>query len=95
MTDAPLQRTPLYDRHVALGARMMGFGGFEMPLQYTSILEEHMAVRQAAGLFDVSHMGEIFVRGPHALAFVQHLVTNDAARLYDGRALYTVMPSHC
>jgi aminomethyltransferase len=91
MTETSLKRTPLYSRHVALGARMVGFGGFEMPLQYTSIIEEHLAVRQAAGLFDVSHMGEIFVRGSQAFAFVQHLITNDAARLYDGRALYTVM----
>ncbi|MFQ5571763.1 MAG: glycine cleavage system aminomethyltransferase GcvT, partial [Rhodothermales bacterium] len=67
------------------------FGGFDMPVQYTGIIEEHMAVREAAGLFDVSHMGEVFVRGPQAFAFVQHLVTNDASRLYDGRAMYTVM----
>src|SRR5690554_3590886 len=91
MAETTLKRTPLYDRHVALGARMMGFGGFEMPVQYSSIIDEHLAVRRAAGLFDVSHMGEIFVRGPHAFDFVQHLITNDAARLYDGRALYTVM----
>ncbi len=86
-----LQRTPLYETHRALGAKMMPFGGFEMPVQYAGILEEHRAVRQAAGLFDVSHMGEVLVRGAGALDFVQHLVTNDAATLYDGRALYTVM----
>ena len=91
MAETTLKRTPLYDRHVALGARMMGFGGFEMPVQYSSIIDEHLAVRRAAGLFDVSHMGEIFVRGPRAFDFVQHLITNDASRLYDGRALYTVM----
>lgn len=91
MAETTLKRTPLYECHLALGARMMGFGGFEMPVQYTSIIDEHLAVRQAAGLFDVSHMGEIFVRGPQAFAFVQHLITNDASRLYNGRALYTVM----
>lgn len=91
--DSPgtLKTTPLHDRHVDLGARMMPFGGFEMPVQYTGIIEEHVAVRTAAGMFDVSHMGEIFVRGPHAFEFVQQLVTNDAARLYDSRAMYTVM----
>lgn len=93
MADASvtLKTTPLHAAHRALGARMMGFGGFDMPVQYTSIIEEHKAVRTAAGLFDVSHMGEVMVHGPHALDFVQRLVTNDAARLSDGRALYTVM----
>ncbi|QXD14702.1 glycine cleavage system aminomethyltransferase GcvT [Rhodocaloribacter litoris] len=86
-----LKQTPLHDVHRALGARMTPFAGFEMPLQYSGILNEHLAVRQAAGLFDVSHMGEFFVRGPRAFDFVQHLVTNDAARLTDGRAMYTVM----
>lgn len=86
-----LHQTPLHDVHQALGARMMAFGGFDMPVQYTSIIDEHKAVRTAAGLFDISHMGEVMVRGPEALAFVQHLVTNDAAKLYDGRAMYTVM----
>jgi aminomethyltransferase len=70
---------------------MVPFAGFEMPIQYSGIIEEHLAVRKAAGIFDVSHMGEIFVRGPHALEFVQNLITNDAERLYDGRAMYTVM----
>ena len=86
-----LERTPLYETHTALGAKMMPFGGFEMPVQYSGILDEHRAVREAAGLFDVSHMGEVFVRGPGAFDFVQHLVTNDAASLYDGRAMYSVM----
>ena len=90
--DVPtLKKTPLHATHQALGARMMGFGGFDMPVQYTSIIDEHNAVRERAGLFDVSHMGEVLVRGPHAFAFVQHLVTNDAGRLYDGRAMYAVM----
>lgn len=89
--DSSPRRTPLYDAHVALGARMMPFGGFEMPVQYTSIIDEHQAVRRHAGLFDVSHMGEVRVRGPHAFAFVQHLVTNDVGKLSDGRAQYTTM----
>lgn len=88
---ASLKKTPLYDRHVALGARMMAFGGYDMPVQYSGIIEEHRAVREAAGLFDVSHMGEVRVTGPEAFAFVQQLVTNDAAKLTDGRAMYTAM----
>ena len=76
-----LQRTPLHAAHVALGAKMMPFGGFDMPVQYAGILAEHRAVREAAGLFDVSHMGEVEVAGPDALAFVQLLVTNDVSAL--------------
>jgi aminomethyltransferase len=93
MADASdtLKTTPLHDVHEDLGARMMGFGGFDMPVQYSSIIEEHMAVREDAGLFDVSHMGELLVSGPEALPLIQRLVTNDASALYDGRAMYTVM----
>jgi len=86
-----LKTTPLHDVHESLEARMMGFGGFDMPVQYSSIIEEHMAVRNDAGLFDVSHMGELLVEGPNALDLIQGLVTNDASKLYDGRAMYTVM----
>ena len=86
-----IKTTPLHAVHVALGAKMMPFAGFDMPVQYSGIIDEHHAVRQAAGLFDVSHMGEVFVRGPQAFEFVQRLVTNDAAKLYDGKAMYTVM----
>jgi len=70
---------------------MTGFAGFDMPVQYSGIVDEHRAVREAAGLFDVSHMGEVFVEGPQAFAFVQHLVTNDASKLFDGRVMYSVM----
>jgi aminomethyltransferase len=93
MADSPntLKTTPLHGVHDSLGARMMGFGGFDMPVQYSSIIEEHMAVRNDAGLFDVSHMGELRVEGSGALALIQRLVTNDASKLYDGRAMYTVM----
>ena len=86
-----LQRTPLRDFHAAHGARLVDFAGWEMPVQYRSILEEHKAVRRTAGLFDVSHMGEVDVRGPQALAFLEHLVTNEVAKLYPGRVLYSPM----
>jgi aminomethyltransferase len=86
-----LLRTPLRDFHAAHGARLVNFAGWEMPVQYRSILEEHKAVRRAAGLFDVSHMGEVDVRGPQALAFLNRLVTNDVAKLHPGRVLYSPM----
>lgn len=91
MDPQTLKKTPLHDIHVALGAKMMPFGGFDMPVQYSGIIDEHMAVRQAAGLFDVSHMGEFLLEGPEAFNTVQRLVTNDASKLYDGRAMYTAM----
>lgn len=84
-------RTPLYDRHVAAGARMVEFGGYEMPLQYSSIREEHIAVRTRAGLFDLSHMGEVRIAGDGAEQTVQRLLTNDSSRLEPGAALYSVM----
>ncbi len=86
-----LRRTPLYPRHVRLGARLVEFGGWEMPVQYAGIVEEHRAVRTAAGVFDVSHMGEVEVEGPGALASVQRIITNDAGRLGVGGGLYTPM----
>ena len=86
-----LKKTPLHAVHRTLEARMAAFGGYEMPIQYSGIIDEHHAVRQQAGLFDVSHMGEIMVRGPRARAFIQQLVTNDVEALYGGRAMYTVM----
>lgn len=87
-SDAPLQRTPLWARHVEAGAKMVPFAGFEMPVVYASILDEHRAVRTRAGLFDVSHMGEVRVSGPAALAFAQRLLTNDAAGTRVGRVRY-------
>lgn len=86
-----LKRTPLRDFHAAHGARLVDFAGWEMPVQYRSILEEHKAVRSAAGLFDVSHMGEVDVRGPEAGKFLDHLVTNNVAKLFPGRVLYSPM----
>jgi glycine cleavage system T protein (aminomethyltransferase) len=85
------RRTPLWDRHVALGARMVEFGGYEMPLQYSGIRDEHLAVRGRAGVFDISHMGEVLFTGPGAEASVQRLVANDVSRLVPGGALYGVM----
>ena len=87
----PLKRTPLYQEHVAAGARMVPFSGWEMPVQYTGIIEEHRAARQAIGLFDVSHMGEFEVEGPGALAALQHLTTNDVAGLEIGQVQYSVL----
>jgi aminomethyltransferase len=86
-----LKRTPLRDFHAAHGARLVDFAGWEMPVQYRSILEEHKAVRRAAGLFDVSHMGEVDVCGPDAGRFLNYLVTNDVAKLFPGRVLYSPM----
>ena len=93
MTDAPntLLKTPLHARHVAMGAKMVPFGGWEMPVQYSGIREEHLAVRGAAGLFDVSHMGEIEIAGRDALAAVQRISSNDASRLDIGQAHYSAL----
>ena len=88
---AELKRTPLYPAHVRAGAKLVDFAGFEMPVQYRSVLEEHEAVRQRAGLFDVSHMGEIVFDGPSALRAVQRLVTNDLAACADGQAMYAAI----
>jgi glycine cleavage system T protein (aminomethyltransferase) len=87
-----LKRTPLYAEHERLGAKLVPFAGFVMPVQYpTGIIAEHLAVRRRAGLFDVSHMGEVDVTGPQALALVQSITTNDAGRLEVGQAQYSVM----
>lgn len=91
-TPGALKRTPLNDIHRQLGARMVEFGGWDMPVQYPGgILEEHRAVREAAGLFDVSHMGEFEIRGPDATAYLSRVITNDPAKLEVGQAQYTVM----
>ena len=89
-----LKKTCLHDRHVALGAQMSPFGGFDMPIQYKGIIEEHNAVREACGVFDVSHMGEVFVTGPQAEKFVNYIFTNDVAGLPDGGILYGMMMNH-
>jgi aminomethyltransferase len=86
-----LQHTPLHERHVAAGARMVPFAGFDMPVMYTSILEEHRTVRASAGLFDVSHMGEVRLRGRDAAALAQRLLTNDVSGMDDGRVRYGLL----
>jgi aminomethyltransferase len=86
-----MNRTPLFEEHVKLGAKMVPFGGFEMPVQYSGIKKEHIAVREAAGIFDVSHMGEVLVEGPAALAFIQQITINNAAVLEPGKAQYSAM----
>ena len=85
------KRTCLYDKHLSLGAFMSPFGGFEMPIQYTGIAPEHMAVREHVGLFDVSHMGEVIVRGKDAECYVQHIFTNDIAGAPVGKIYYGMM----
>src|SRR3954469_6494636 len=86
-----LRRTPLYDRHVAAGAKLVPFAGGEMPVQYAGIREEHVAVRTGAGVFDVSHMGEIETTAPQAAGFLQRILSNDVDRLAQGGAQYSVL----
>ena len=88
---APLKKTALNAAHRALKAKMVDFGGWDMPVEYSGLIAEHLAVRTAVGLFDVSHMGEIQFRGPGALAAVQHITMNDASRLKDGQAHYSAL----
>jgi aminomethyltransferase len=84
-------RTPLYDAHVKAGARLVEFAGWDMPVQYAGILEEHAAVRERCGIFDVSHMGEVTIEGPRALEAAQRLVTNDLTKCKDGQAQYSAL----
>jgi glycine cleavage system T protein (aminomethyltransferase) len=86
-----LRRTPLYERHAAAGARLVPFAGWEMPVQYAGIREEHVAVRTGAGVFDVSHMGQVQTRGPDARSFLQRVLSNDVRRIPEGGAQYSVM----
>ncbi len=86
-----LRRTPLHDRHVALGARMVPFAGWEMPVQYEGVIPEHRAVRRDAGAFDVSHMGELEVEGPRATELLQSALSNDLGRIQPGQAQYTLL----
>jgi aminomethyltransferase len=86
-----LLRTPLYDRHVQLGARLVPFAGWEMPVQYEGVIPEHLAVRRDCGVFDVSHMGELEVEGPHARGFLQSLLSNDLDRIGPDKAQYTLL----
>ena len=86
-----LRRTPLHDRHVALGARMVPFAGWEMPVQYEGVIPEHRAVRRDAGAFDVSHMGELEVEGPRATELLQSALSNDLGQIEPGQAQYTLL----
>ena len=89
-----MKHTPLSSIHEALGARMAEFAGYYMPISYEGIKEEHLAVREKAGIFDVSHMGEFEVKGPHALSLLQQVTTNDVSKLEIGQAQYSCMPNH-
>jgi aminomethyltransferase len=86
-----MKKTKLYDIHIKNGAKIVEFAGYQMPIQYSSIIGEHKAVRQSAGVFDVSHMGEVFIKGDKALDFVQEITVNDASKLTDGRVQYSAM----
>src|SRR5512137_1196511 len=94
---AELRQTPLNELHRRSGAKMVAFGGWDMPVEYSGLIAEHMAVRTAAGLFDVSHMGQFEVEGEGALAFLQRVTCNDVAKLALGQAQYSAlpMPSGC
>ena len=88
-----LKYIPLNDLHVKLGGKMVPFAGYNMPVRYTSDIDEHMTVRKGVGVFDVSHMGEFLVKGPHALELIQRVTSNDAAKLVDGQAQYSCLPN--
>lgn len=88
-----LKNIPLRELHASLGGKMVPFAGFDMPVRYSSDKEEHLAVRNSVGVFDVSHMGEFFVTGEHALALIQHVTSNDASKLVDGQAQYSCFPN--
>ncbi|MCA1741908.1 MAG: hypothetical protein LC630_05505 [Bacteroidales bacterium] len=88
-----MKNTPFLKFHEALGARLIPFAGYNMPVEYTGITEEHITVREKAGVFDVSHMGEFWVNGPRALEFLQYITTNDVSALTDGKVQYTCFPN--
>lgn len=88
-----MKKTALYDVHVALGAKIVPFAGYEMPVQYEGVTAEHHTVRNAVGMFDVSHMGEFFISGPHALELIQKVTSNDASTLVPGKAQYSCLPN--
>ena len=91
-TAGALRKTPLNALHRESGAKMVAFGGWEMPVEYSGLIREHLAVRKSAGLFDVSHMGQLEVLGPAALAFLQRVTANNVAKLADGQAQYSALP---
>jgi aminomethyltransferase len=92
-TTAALKNTALSEKHIALGAKMVPFAGYNMPVSYTGLNEEHLAVRNSVGVFDVSHMGEFILKGEKVLDLIQYITTNDASQLYDGRVQYSCLPN--
>lgn len=84
-----MKTTPFTEKHIALGAKMHEFAGYNMPIEYTGIIDEHLTVCNSVGVFDVSHMGEFWVKGPHALAFLQKVTSNNVAALVPGKIQYT------
>src|SRR5690349_3932444 len=94
MDSTALKYVPLNDLHTQLGGKMVPFAGYNMPVRYSSDIEEHMTVRNDVGVFDVSHMGEFMVRGPKALELIQLVTSNDAAKLADGKIQYSCFPNH-
>ena len=88
-----MKRTAFYNDHVAMGGKIVPFAGFEMPVQFEGVTVEHETVRNGVGVFDVSHMGEFWVKGPKALDFVQWVTSNDASKLYDGKVQYSCYPN--
>ncbi|MBA3900634.1 MAG: glycine cleavage system aminomethyltransferase GcvT, partial [Bacteroidetes bacterium] len=92
-TTTTTKKTPFYQKHIALGAKMVPFAGYEMPVQYSGVNDEHLTVRKAVGVFDVSHMGEFILKGSKALDLIQRVTTNDASLLTDGKVQYSCMPN--
>jgi len=86
-----MKKTPIYETHKKLNARLIDFGGWQLPVQYTSIVEEHNAVRECAGLFDVSHMGEIEIKGNQSKEFINNLITNDISNMNNNQLIYSPM----
>jgi aminomethyltransferase len=93
IADSQLKKVPLHEKHIEMGAKMVPFAGFIMPVRYSSDIEEHNTVRNRVGVFDVSHMGEFMIKGPRALDLIQKLTTNDAAKLVDGKIQYSCLPN--
>jgi len=93
MSETTLRQVPLHDVHEALGAKIIDFAGYLMPVSYGSQIEEHLTVRRGVGVFDVSHMGEFYLRGPKALQLIQDVTSNDASKLFDGKAQYSCLPN--
>jgi aminomethyltransferase len=92
-TDTAMKNTPFTKFHIELGAKMVPFAGYDMPIEYTGITDEHVTVREKVGVFDVSHMGEVWVKGPNALNFIQYVTSNDAAALTNGKVQYSCFPN--